>query len=74
MTDHQIRPTDPGPRCQCGHPEHLGRCPCGCRGYVSAGSHRDQSQGGAVPAVIAMAALVVLIVAAVTVVVTGVLW
>jgi hypothetical protein len=67
MTDHQIRRTDPGPRCRCGHPEHLDRCSCGCRSYVAAGSHRDQSRGGAVPAVAALSALAVLIMAIVVV-------
>lgn len=64
MTDHQIRRTDPGPRCQCGHPEHVEPCPCGCRSYVAAGSHRDQSRGGAAPALVAVVALVVIVVAA----------
>lgn len=64
MTDHQIRHIDPGPRCQCGHLEHPALCPCGCRTYVAAGSHLDQSRGGAVPAVFAVVALAVLIAAA----------
>lgn len=69
MTDHEIRRTDLGPRCVCGHPEHPARCPCGCRTYIAAGSHLDQSRGGAAPAVAALVALAVLIMVAVVVVV-----
>lgn len=67
-------PTDPGPRCICGHSQHTVRCPCGCRTYVSAGSHPDQSRGGAIPAVIALVAFVVLVGAAVAVIVVRALW
>ncbi len=74
MTDHQSRPTDVGPRCRCGHPEHLGSCHCGCRTYVSAGSHPDQSRSGAVPAAVALVLFTVLVAAAVTVVLLRALW
>lgn len=51
MTGRPPQPgTDAGPRCVCGHPGHGGRCPCGCRRYVAAGSHPDEFRGGPLPA------------------------
>lgn len=58
---------DTGPPCVCGHPEHGGRCRCGCRRYVAPGPHADQSRGGALPAALVVLCfgtlIVVLIVA-----------
>ncbi|MGH4027179.1 MAG: hypothetical protein ACRDRV_21625 [Pseudonocardiaceae bacterium] len=73
MTGHQPQPADVGPRCVCGHPEHAGRCRCGCRSYVSAGSHPDQSRGGPFPAAVALVLGAVLLVVLV-VTVTVLLW
>lgn len=69
MTEHQPQPADVGSRCLCGHPEHAGRCRCGCRTYVCAGSHPDQSRGGPVPAVVALVLGAALVVVVVTVIV-----
>lgn len=60
-------------RCECGHPEHPGRCPCGCRVFISVGSHPDQSRSGALPAVIALVAVAVLVAVALVVIVVRVL-
>lgn len=50
-----------GPDCVCGHPEHGGRCGCGCRRYVAAGAHADQSRGGPLPAAFVVLCFAVLI-------------
>ncbi|MGH3940771.1 MAG: hypothetical protein ACRDTG_19465 [Pseudonocardiaceae bacterium] len=61
-------------RCVCGHPEHAAHCPCGCRAFISGGSHPDQSRSGALPAVIALGAVVALVAVAVAVIVVRMLW
>ncbi|HEX2298378.1 MAG TPA: hypothetical protein VHH34_07650 [Pseudonocardiaceae bacterium] len=68
MTDHQPQSTDVGPRCVCGHPEHVGRYRCGCRTYVSAGFHPDQARGGPFPAAVALLLGAGLLVVVVTVI------
>jgi hypothetical protein len=74
MIDQQSWPADPGPRCLCGHPEHAARCPCGCRTYIAAGSHPDQSYGGHAAVLAVLVAFAVLIVGAVTLVVLTAAW
>ncbi|HEU0087592.1 MAG TPA: hypothetical protein VFQ77_08065 [Pseudonocardiaceae bacterium] len=74
MTDHQPGATDLGPRCVCGHPEHPGHCWCGCRSYICAGPHPDQSRGGVVPAVVVLVTFAVLVGTAVAVLVLRALW
>ena len=66
--------TDVGAACTCGHPEHLGRCSCGCRRYVAAGSHADQSRGGRLPAVLAVLVFVALVLGTAVVIGVRALW
>ncbi|MGQ0775649.1 MAG: hypothetical protein ACT4NY_14725 [Pseudonocardiales bacterium] len=60
--------------CECGHPQHSARCPCGCRAFISVGPHPDQSRGGALPVVIALMVVAVLAGVVVAVSVVRALW